>query len=485
MSSSTPSITLSQFAGIRAALTEGHPLERVLAQEGVPAWRWRDLERELTTQVTSDPEAFARYAEDLERAENHLDRPVRPLDDDIAAWVGFLEAYRVGGQALLDRHALRATDVGRLQREWKLRLEGDDDLRREAERLTERPPPPPDEIQAAPGELRPFPWSPGAEEAARGRSLEPLLFLSHTQADTSKPSEVAVPFTGERPPPPPRLALEPSPEMGATAKVEDRAPSRPATPFEPTPVSPAPAPPAPAPPVSPPLPSSPITAPKVSALEPVAGLGMTAHASHQPLGAATPFAGSKPAPAPIASRLEPSPAMGATHDAHPSRSLEPSLELATTQAAKPRSRLEPSAQLGATVPTTPKASAPAVPFEGDKPAPPSMAHSLEPVPDLGMTKEAQPGPSPPLPFEGPSSETLPSEVDPAHPAPHWRVEEYGHYCAELDVYDDAAVRRRWSVRDEAHHRAIVAYWLEQFRCFPELRPRFAAALQAAAARLSR
>lgn len=440
VSSALPSISLSQFAGIRAALTEGHALETVLAQEGVPAWRWPDLERELTVQVTGDPDAFARYAEDLARAEDHLDRQVKPLDDDVGAWVGFLAAYRSGGQALLDVHDLRATDVARLQRKWKVKLEEDDALRQRAERISQQPPPPPDTIHAAPGELQPFPWSPGAEAAQHGHALEPLLYLAHTKTTASEPTAEALPFAGERPPPPARLALEPSPEMGATARVDVREPRRPATPFDPTPP--------PAPPVDPePATSAPL--PKRSSLEPIASLGLTALADGTPKKPATPFSGTKPAPAPIASRLEPSPAMGATQDTHGPTRLEPSIELAATQAASLRTQLEPSANLGSTAP---------------------MSHAPR---------------SAPLPFEGPPSETLRSEQDAEPPSPHWKAEDYGRYCAELEAYDEASVRLRWRVRDEAHHRSIVAYWLERFRRSPELRARFAAALQSATAGLRR
>jgi hypothetical protein len=47
-----PTSTHAQYAGIRAALSEGFPLEDVLEQEGVPAWRWPTLDMEMTDALT-------------------------------------------------------------------------------------------------------------------------------------------------------------------------------------------------------------------------------------------------------------------------------------------------------------------------------------------------------------------------------------------------------------------------------------------------
>ena len=85
-----PTITIAQYAGIRVAVAEGFDLDAVLAQEGVPDWRWPALDRELADAVASDPALFAELETRTLEAEDHLYREVRPVAADLAAWVGLL-----------------------------------------------------------------------------------------------------------------------------------------------------------------------------------------------------------------------------------------------------------------------------------------------------------------------------------------------------------------------------------------------------------
>jgi len=488
VSGSPLGISLRQFAGIRAALTEGFPLSDVLDQEGVPQWRWPALERELTVRITADPQAFEAFTADLQTAEDHLSRQVRPIDEDLAAWVGFIEAYRTGGQALLDAHGLRPTDVGRLQRKWQTSLSEDDELRQRAEKLGQRPPPSPTQIEAGSAELTPFPWTPGSAEAEQRRSLEPVGFLARTELAKPAPPSEPLPFAGHRPPPPAKLALEPSPEMGATARAEER-PRAAATPFEPEPPAAEPSTAEPAPshllsgpalstptPSARPLQSPPPSPPKHSPLEPVLGLGTTVEALGRRTGPALPFGGLKEAPTPVASRLEPSPSMGATRAVQPrgEHRLEPSL--------LKKGGLEPVAELAVTAPAERNASkGHALPFGGAKASPAPIVSSLEPAVDLGMTKASASRADTPLPFARAAADAPVAE---APTSTSWSPEDYGRYCAELDTSERRVVWERWGVHDEAHHQAIAAHFVRQFNARPELRQRFAAALKAAASRTS-
>lgn len=324
MTRSPPQISIEQYAGIRAALDAGHPLERVLGQEGVPGWRWPDLDLELADAITADDELFRRYRAALAEAEDNLAARVDPLDDDLRAWTGFVAALAVGGDRLLARHGLRAGDLAPLQRRWQKRFESDSRARDEARSLAARPPSAPTTLQVERASLRPFRWSPGSEQAAAACRLEPLAFLAETERAKRGPSAAAIPFGGSRPAPPGTLAIEPHAAFGRTASAGPRAPT-PATPFEPPPPAAPPAPAAPPPPTAPPPPAAPPAAAPMP-LEPQPLLATTAPASLSPPRPALPFAGAKPAPPRAA--LEPHPAHGQT--APLERTLEPVASLGAT-----------------------------------------------------------------------------------------------------------------------------------------------------------
>jgi hypothetical protein len=314
---------LEVHAGIRAALAEGHELEAVLAQEGVPAWRWPAIDIAVSDSVTRDAELFQAYAAKLSEAEDVLERRVQPLDHDLGAWIGFVAALGAEGDRLLDRHGLRATDVARLQRSWQRRFDGDAVLARRAAKLAAAPPAPPHALRVEPSRLRPFPWSPRAEQARIGVSLEPHAHLQATAAAPLQRPVHRLPFEGARPAPG-TFAIEPSPELGRTAPLTHPREPRAATPFEPSPppaaeprASPEPASPrvivipdvlprrrlelepalavtAPSmPTASPALPFSRVAgarSPLPAPLEPVAGMGQTAPVGPAPRRAALPFA---------------------------------------------------------------------------------------------------------------------------------------------------------------------------------------------------
>ncbi|MCA9625564.1 MAG: hypothetical protein KC731_41365, partial [Myxococcales bacterium] len=417
MGKELPAISVEQYAGIRAALAEEIPLEEILAQEGVPDWHWPTLDREMAERLTSDPPAFESFAASLARAEDHLRRRVTPLDDDLGAWTAFVAALGTEPE-LLERHGLRATDLGRLQRAWGDRFASDRDLARRAESLAKEPGDVPARIDADPVALTPFPWSPGYESAQASRALEPLAFLAATEGARRRPGPT-LPFGGESPPPPARLALEPSPEMGSTSMVAGK-PARPATPFEPAPEV-VPVVPAPSPPISPalvsprahwPVPpsssqssgpaSSPASSRPPSSLEPVAALGGTAPITARPSGPAVPFRGQAPAPPSAADSFEPVADLGLTKSLSESDPFDPMKGLLPPQPleaeislADTRARLEPDADLAATHerPRDPSdvETTLVVPFRGQKGAPASAVASLEPNLGLGMTAATSSG----------------------------------------------------------------------------------------------
>lgn len=316
MSAELPSISIAQFAGIRAALAEGFELEEVLAQEGVPSWRWAELETELTLAVVDDEETMNRFIAHTAEAEDHLARPVAPLDEDLDAWAGFVVALS-SNPRLGEELGLRPTDLGRMQRRWAKRFEEEPELAKKASKLQDEAPPPPDAVAAGEVELTPFPWSPSREMAEAQHQLEPVAFLSETAPVKLKRGDAPepLPFAGQRPPPPGTLEIEPVAEMGQTAPLS-RKPRKAATPFEPEPVSER------QPASSEPLvmPRPPLVRPH-PLLEPDAELAATRSAVPAPTGPALPFEGESEPPAPIADLLEPAAEMGQTAPLEPRSAL--------------------------------------------------------------------------------------------------------------------------------------------------------------------
>ena len=471
-------LPVERYAGIRAALAEGHALEAVLAQEGVPAGRWPDIDLALTDALTKDEALFTAYCGRLVEAEDHLDRKVEPLAADLGAWVGFVAALGTSA-GLLDRHGLRPTDVGRLQRKWQRRMEGDKALGKQAEQLASKPPPPPPKIEVDPPRLSPFPWTlpadahmkhsapaeepaasapaepgaPGVRVEEAGQAPAPRLvvpsYLMEPRREAPPPVAVHIEPRREVPPVGLRAAapLEPVAGLGQTAAGASP-PSGEVLPFQAGP------------------PSAEVLAPRRS-LEPVASFGETAAASDQPAGPALPF----DSPGASGGGLEPVAALGGTRvgalpasgPALPFEGAPPASASAASGgpasgAARKRPSLEPLASLGETAPVSGKPQGPALPFGapaqaeggqsvagggGQSPAavqppagaqspagaqppaavqPPAGAQSpprgrLEPVAALGGTQAAAPPPSGPvLPFGGnPGAAHSPSPAAPAAP----------------------------------------------------------------------
>lgn len=132
-------VSLVQLASIAAARAEGFSLEEILNAEGldVGAYRAADIEYKKRLVEPNDRERLAAdYAQELARAEDRANRKISPLDEDVEAWVRFLGAY--GNQAApadwLGALGLTSPDLARLSRNWKQRMETDDDLRKKAEK---------------------------------------------------------------------------------------------------------------------------------------------------------------------------------------------------------------------------------------------------------------------------------------------------------------------------------------------------------------
>lgn len=167
---SAAGLTVAQYAGIAAAIAEGHPLDAILANEGFAPGAWPGADTTWKLKLVGDPATFDSFRARLGEAEDWLGRAVTPLDDDLAAWMGFLGAYAAHAAPfdLLSGLGLGMSDLGRLQRRWQRRLDGDAELAKQAAELAKQRPSAVPKVSAAKGVLRPFPWSKlGAAAPAR------------------------------------------------------------------------------------------------------------------------------------------------------------------------------------------------------------------------------------------------------------------------------------------------------------------------------
>src|SRR5580700_5932296 len=88
-------ISLEQFAGVSAALMERFPLSAVLAINGLDEAAWSPAGAGWSARLAgAGPSStlLAAYLAALGNAEAWLGRRVQPLDEDLAAWLGFLGA---------------------------------------------------------------------------------------------------------------------------------------------------------------------------------------------------------------------------------------------------------------------------------------------------------------------------------------------------------------------------------------------------------
>lgn len=238
-------VSLARYAGIQAALALGFPLRDVLANERLSGKKWERCRAAWAGRLAREGHGSAlssAFQDKLAEATRWLGRTVTPLEEDLSAWIGFLGAYAAeeSPSALLDRLGLRGDDVQRLVRAWKRRTDGDESLAKKARDLLAKDLRIVPAVQVGAARLRPFPWSPGPEQAPRS---EPVLRAPPappvTEAEAPRlptpietPSFLLEPRTPFVPvPEAPPAAPPPSPGIGETVVAFTLAPSASALPF--------------------------------------------------------------------------------------------------------------------------------------------------------------------------------------------------------------------------------------------------------------
>ena len=129
-------ITLAQYAAVHAGVSEGWPLDDVLAAEGVPAKVWARADDAWSDALLDTEDEAAEDAHDalFLAAQDRYGRPIPPIDRDLGAWLDLIRAFSADLEplAFLGRVGLRTNDLLRLHRAWSTRLSEEPLLREEA-----------------------------------------------------------------------------------------------------------------------------------------------------------------------------------------------------------------------------------------------------------------------------------------------------------------------------------------------------------------
>lgn len=169
-------VTLEQYAGVSAAIIEGFPLPTVLESEGLDARAWPRASLGWSQRLAKDgaggPLATA-YRDTLAFARGWLGRRVAPLDDDLGAWMAFLNAWSAHPAPfdLLAQMDISPSDVTRIQGAWAQRLEKDEALQKQALDLAKKKRSAVPKVTVTRADLKPFPWS----KKRKTETEEPVL----------------------------------------------------------------------------------------------------------------------------------------------------------------------------------------------------------------------------------------------------------------------------------------------------------------------
>ena len=126
-------MSLERYAHATAALADGFVESDALDLAGVAKSDWSTARSGWLKRIGgSGPDApeFAEYQRLYAQAEDGFGRTVSPVDKDLTAWLVFLATCEKTSNlgALLEKLALRTSDLSRLSRNWKKRFELDPTL---------------------------------------------------------------------------------------------------------------------------------------------------------------------------------------------------------------------------------------------------------------------------------------------------------------------------------------------------------------------
>lgn len=141
-------VSLAQYAAVEAGTAAGLPLDVVLANEQVPAEDWPDAEEGWADRILDeddeDEPLLKAYEERLAEAQDRYGRAVKPLDDDLGAWLDFVRRWSADDDPneMVTRVGLRPADVLLLHRRWASRIARDPSIAERAKDILSAPAPP-------------------------------------------------------------------------------------------------------------------------------------------------------------------------------------------------------------------------------------------------------------------------------------------------------------------------------------------------------
>jgi hypothetical protein len=152
-------VAFGAYAFVTAGLSDGLPLEELLAHEDVDPRLWRSAEAAWLVRLTDDVEKGGLLCLELgalqARARESWARAIPPLDRELRAWLDFqrLLAERDDPLGYLASLGVTLGDMVRIQGDWTALLVKDAALREEAARVLEQPAEPVEVPRPAPPRL--------------------------------------------------------------------------------------------------------------------------------------------------------------------------------------------------------------------------------------------------------------------------------------------------------------------------------------------
>ncbi|MBK8259609.1 MAG: hypothetical protein IPK82_44005 [Polyangiaceae bacterium] len=157
-------LRLDQYAGICAALSLGFSVEEALANDAIPKKVWQRLAPAWAVTLAKAGQKSALYECYLRKtaeATAWVGRKIKPLEESIEAWIGFLNVWthHKDPAALLAELSIQSADLTRIQALWGARIESNIELQKVHIQVAARRPHKVPPITVIAGQLRPFPWS--------------------------------------------------------------------------------------------------------------------------------------------------------------------------------------------------------------------------------------------------------------------------------------------------------------------------------------
>jgi hypothetical protein len=191
-------VSLEAFALIRAGLADEIELAELLAyaavdfeawERGEPAWEARVIEA-----LENEEHAFLEEVDRLSAtARSQWERRIPPLDEDLAAWLGFVRAWGEADApvAMLEKAQLRPADMVRLHHLWSERLGKSAALRADARAILSGPGMPVREPKPEPARLKRAPDPDRVLESTGeivGARKHPLPFAAVEPSEAPEPA---------------------------------------------------------------------------------------------------------------------------------------------------------------------------------------------------------------------------------------------------------------------------------------------------------